>query len=213
MSWWVPSVPSSATRPATRAPGTVSCMRFWQRSSVLLPHPDGPMTAVTSWSATARETSRTACADPKYALSASTASRGRDGAVTRTSSVVATARGRAPCEGSGTGGKARRSGFGIVMPVPTSVGGRAEARPGGETGEEADDENEGEEDEGAGPGLPVRDVVRADGIGEDLERQRRDGLVEPHRPEVVAERGEEQRRGLARHARHGHEGAGDYPRH
>src|SRR5215208_1855505 len=195
MSWWVPSVPSSATRPATRAPGTVSCMRFRQRSSVLLPHPDGPMTAVTSWSATARETSRTACADPKYALSA------------------ATARGRAPCEGSGTGGKARWSGFGIVMPVPTSVGGRAEARPGGETGEEADDEDEGEEDEGAGPGLPVRDVVRADGIGEDLERQRRDGLVEPHRPEVVAERGEEQRRGLARHARHGHEGAGDYPRH
>src|SRR5271157_5549687 len=35
------------TMPSARASGMVSCMRFRQRTKVLLPHPDGPMTAVT----------------------------------------------------------------------------------------------------------------------------------------------------------------------
>ena len=35
------------TLPSTRAPGMTSCIRFSDRSKVDLPHPDGPMNAVT----------------------------------------------------------------------------------------------------------------------------------------------------------------------
>src|SRR5437879_12134150 len=41
------SAPSSSTRPVTQPPSDSSCMRFRHRRNVLLPHPDGPMTAVT----------------------------------------------------------------------------------------------------------------------------------------------------------------------
>jgi hypothetical protein len=34
--------------PSARAPGVLSCMRFMARSSVLLPQPEGPISAVTS---------------------------------------------------------------------------------------------------------------------------------------------------------------------
>ncbi len=40
---------------SARAPGTTSCMRFRQRTKVDLPQPEGPMTAVTCFSATFRE--------------------------------------------------------------------------------------------------------------------------------------------------------------
>ena len=35
------------TSPETGAPGVTSCIRFRQRIRVGLPHPDGPMIAVT----------------------------------------------------------------------------------------------------------------------------------------------------------------------
>ena len=41
------SCPSSITRPVTRAPGIVSCIRLRQRRNVDFPQPDGPMIAVT----------------------------------------------------------------------------------------------------------------------------------------------------------------------
>jgi hypothetical protein len=41
------SSPSSITLPSTRAPGITSCIRLRVRSTVDLPHPDGPMNAVT----------------------------------------------------------------------------------------------------------------------------------------------------------------------
>src|SRR5215218_3083962 len=37
----------SITCPSARAPGITSCIRFKQRMKVLLPHPEGPMSAVT----------------------------------------------------------------------------------------------------------------------------------------------------------------------
>jgi hypothetical protein len=37
------------TAPSTRAPGTMSFMRFNVRRNVDLPQPDGPMSAVTSF--------------------------------------------------------------------------------------------------------------------------------------------------------------------
>src|SRR2546428_7529156 len=45
------SSPSRRTLPSPWAFGIVSCIRFRHRMSVDLPHPDGPMIAVTSWSA------------------------------------------------------------------------------------------------------------------------------------------------------------------
>ena len=55
--------------------------------------------------------------------------------------------------------------------------------------------------------MPV--VVGRDGVRVDLQRQRGDGLVEPLVPESVAERGEQQGRGLPRDPRHRHHDPGD----
>ena len=40
-------LPSMSTSPSTQAPGITSCMRFRVRRKVDLPHPLGPMNAVT----------------------------------------------------------------------------------------------------------------------------------------------------------------------
>src|SRR5438105_3496115 len=74
---------------------------------------------------------------------------------------------------------------------------------------ETDDEYKSDEDQRSGPRLGVPVVVWADGIVEDLERQRRDGLPDGGGPEVVAERREQERRRLAGDARDGDERAGD----
>ena len=42
--------PRYRTSPSTRAPTTRSFIRFSVRSTVVLPHPDGPMNAVISFS-------------------------------------------------------------------------------------------------------------------------------------------------------------------
>src|SRR5687768_6478591 len=84
----------------------------------------------------------------------------------------------------------------------------ADSGPGCEAGCDTDDEDEGKEDEGARPREPAPVVVRADGIGKDLQGHRGDRLVETYRPERVAKGGENQRRGLAGNARDGHEHAG-----
>jgi hypothetical protein len=42
--------------PSARAPGISSCMRLMQRTSVDLPHPDGPIMAVTSLGAYSSDT-------------------------------------------------------------------------------------------------------------------------------------------------------------
>src|SRR5436190_18430417 len=68
--------PWNSTVPSTRASGTVSCMRLRQRSSVDLPHPDGPMIAVTWPCVTPNVTSRTTRDAPKYASSPCVATTG-----------------------------------------------------------------------------------------------------------------------------------------
>src|SRR5579859_581498 len=52
--------PRYSTWPSTRAPATRSFSRFSVRSTVVLPHPDGPMKAVISCSYMVSETSVTA---------------------------------------------------------------------------------------------------------------------------------------------------------
>jgi hypothetical protein len=59
-----------------------------------------------------------------------------------------------------------------------------------------------------GPGLAVPVVIRRDGVRVNHHRQRRGGLIDPRGPELVVETGEQQRRGLSRHARHAQDHAG-----
>src|SRR5689334_6306280 len=61
-------VPPRNTSPSTMAPGTVSCIRFRQRSIVDLPQPDGPITAVTDESGKSRLTFRRTRFFPNHAL-------------------------------------------------------------------------------------------------------------------------------------------------
>src|SRR5216117_1597159 len=68
---------SSSTSPSTLAPGVSSCIRFRQRSMVLLPHPDGPMIAVTVFAGNSSDTSRTARCCPNSAVSFTVSSRSR----------------------------------------------------------------------------------------------------------------------------------------
>src|SRR4051812_7440945 len=94
------SLPLNRTSPSTRAPGTVSCMRLRQRSSVDLPQPDGPMIAVTRPVATAKVTSRTTRAAPKYASSDSAAMQTeRASGMTTSISAEAEAGSRCPSRG------------------------------------------------------------------------------------------------------------------
>jgi hypothetical protein len=60
-------LPRISTEPSTRALGTVSCIRLKHRSRVDLPHPDGPMMAVTAFCGIEIDTSLTAAVSPKNA--------------------------------------------------------------------------------------------------------------------------------------------------
>src|SRR5919202_6808053 len=160
------SCPSRSTRPLTRAPGTVSCIRLRQRSSVDLPHPEGPMTAVTARDGKARSTPRTAWTLPNHASS--------DSAASRTSCPAPSA---AALRGVSV---TRGESAGPTCSVAVAMVPRARDEP----GRDADDENEPDENEGAGPGEGVPLVIGADGVGEDLQRQRGDRLVGAHRPEL-----------------------------
>src|SRR2546422_11769169 len=63
------SSPSSSTRPVIQPPSESSCMRFRQRRNVVLPHPDGPISAVTVCLGNRIETSLTTARRPYSAVS------------------------------------------------------------------------------------------------------------------------------------------------
>src|SRR3954470_15136548 len=69
------SRPSSRTSPVTRAAGTTSCMRLSARKNVDLPHPDGPMSAVTSFGSTVMLISDSAWNEPNQTFRPSTSMR------------------------------------------------------------------------------------------------------------------------------------------
>src|SRR5262245_41596242 len=94
------SLPRMRTAPSTRAPITVSCIRFKHRRSVDLPHPDGPMIAVTCPSGNAIVTLRTAVRSPNDAHRRSVSRQAsRAGASVMLSVAVATV--AAPRDGAG----------------------------------------------------------------------------------------------------------------
>src|SRR5438034_11826225 len=63
------SSPSSSTLPVIQPPSESSCMRFRQRRNVVLPHPDGPINAVTVCLGNMSDTSFTAARRPYSAVS------------------------------------------------------------------------------------------------------------------------------------------------
>src|SRR6266571_8990797 len=83
---------SNNTAPLTAAPGVNSCMRFRQRSRVLLPQPEGPMIAVTVLAGNRSDTPRTARCCPNSAVRCAVSSRSR---------VLADATIALPCEPAG----------------------------------------------------------------------------------------------------------------
>ena len=145
-------VPSKRTSPSTRAPGTVSCIRFRQRSSVDLPHPDGPMIAVTCplWHARTRRRARRA---PRRSRRRAIRRRCRRA---RPRSRVAPSRLR---HWTAISTSSARDG---AESTSRSIAAESEARTRREAGGDADDEDEAEEDERACPGLGVPVVVGAD---------------------------------------------------
>src|SRR5215204_1698463 len=163
--------PWKSTSPSTRAIGIVSCIRLRHRSRVDFPQPEGPMIAVTSLARKSSDTSRTAFVAPKYAESARV----------RIASAGSLAGARA---GAIIGAAARAADDASVMPT-ADPGARRDAR------EDADHEHETDEHQGTSPGLRVPLVVRADRVGEYLQRERGDRLVYLRGPELVAERGEQ----------------------
>src|SRR2546430_6360596 len=71
------SAPSSSTRRVTQPPSDSSCIRFRHRRKVLLPQPDGPITAVTVWAGKRMETSFTTARRPYRAVRRTVSSRSR----------------------------------------------------------------------------------------------------------------------------------------
>src|SRR2546426_1053570 len=63
------SSPSSSTLPVIQPPSESSCMRFRQRRNVVLPHPDGPINAVTVCRGNMSDTSFTTARRPYRAVS------------------------------------------------------------------------------------------------------------------------------------------------
>src|SRR2546428_7548017 len=63
------SCPSSSTLPVIQPPSDSSCMRFRQRRNVVLPHPDGPINAVTVCLGNRIDTSLTTARRPYSAVS------------------------------------------------------------------------------------------------------------------------------------------------
>src|SRR5215831_7589023 len=207
------SRPWKRISPSTRADGTVSCIRLMHRSSVDLPHPDGPMIAVTRPVSTWNETSRTTRAAPKYASSDSIAS-ATSGVVAAASPCTATGSASGRAAGCTPGALAARTEASAAtggIRTSRSIAAEPEARSGGEAGGEADDEDEREEDERACPGLSVPVVIGRNRIEINLHGKRGDRLERRDRPELVAERGEDERSGFAGDAGHGHQRAGDDP--
>ena len=57
-------MPSRRMSPLWRVPGNSSFIRLMERRNVLLPHPDGPISAVTARRGTVNDTSNSACVAP-----------------------------------------------------------------------------------------------------------------------------------------------------
>src|ERR1700687_6236521 len=87
--------------------------------------------------------------------------------------------------------------FSTLIPTPILCCSEGTTAYGNAHGRDCSDDKHNE-DQRARPRLPVPLVVRRNGVGENLQRERRGRLVGPQIPELVAECREQQRRGFAR---------------
>src|ERR1700745_2787416 len=115
-----------------------------------------------------------------------------------------------PCKTCALPNHALRSRTMIPSAMRLSYPREAAAR--GDAGREAHHKYQADEHERSRPGLAVPVVVWRDRVREDLQRQRRDRLIESLMPEPVAESREQQGRRLPRDARDRDHDAGDDPR-
>src|SRR5437763_15653339 len=84
------SSPSNSTFPVALAPRTSSCMRLRHRTNVDLPHPDGPITAVTAWGFAVIDTFFRTWFEPNQAFRSETS-------ILLTSGVMTTGSGEGTC--------------------------------------------------------------------------------------------------------------------
>src|SRR3954470_6274180 len=168
---------SSSTRPVIHPCSESSCIRFRVRRKVDLPQPDGPIRACTRRGGKARLTPFTAVNFPYIAVSLSVSTRPRTlsaGAAAGACACTRALRAGSPIEGE-----------------PTADG---EASP---DTEDQDDENE---DEGGRPGVAMPLFIGTGCVGEDRERKGRHRLIDIEAQVLAAQRGEQERRGLAGNA-------------
>src|ERR1700736_4975246 len=144
------SWPSNSTRPCMRAPGTSSCMRLMHRITVLLPLPEGPISAVTLRGGAVRSTSSTTLWPPNHAVSFSML--------------------RPPAAGPSTSVGAVTGGATGSDPVAISVFRRAHAAP-EEASHEGEDQHDRDQGQRAGPRSRLCLLEAGDRVGEDLQRQ------------------------------------------
>src|SRR5512145_714868 len=85
------------------------------------------------------------------------------------------------------------------------------SRPREKSPARAQDQDQEDQHDRARPRLVVPVLVRRDRVGEHLERDGGDRLVEPRLPELVPQRGEQQRRRLPDDPRHGEEDSRHHP--
>src|SRR5690242_1291705 len=101
---------------------------------------------------------------------------------------------------TGVGARARTCTVGVTtrdgFEGATSVDWSTEPGPRYQAGKNADDQHHRDQNQCTSPRQSVPLVVRAYGVGEDLQRQRGDWLGGRNRPELIAERSEQQRSGL-----------------
>src|SRR6476469_1149643 len=181
---------SSTTRPVIQPCSESSCIRLRVRRKVDLPQPDGPIKACTRRGGKARLTPFTAVNLPYIAVSLSVSTRPR------------TPAGGSADAGPGAGGRVRRAGSPIEG-EPTADG---EASP------DAEDEDDEDEDKGGRPGVAVPLFIGTGCIGEDRKRKGRHRLVYVEAHVLASQRGEQERRGLARDPGDREQAAGHDPR-
>src|SRR6266566_4292167 len=172
------SSPSSWTLPSACASGTTSCIRLRHRMTVLFPHPEGPMMAVTRRGWMVRFTPSTALRCAYHALRSRTSSRGPASRGGSTGSRDWAGR-NCPNKGVAT----RPFGLPVsvsVRPrwsgVEVGVSGATNPPSYGPACKQAEQGDQCDKHKGAAPGLGVPVLVGSDGIVVDLNRQGGDGL-------------------------------------
>src|SRR5262245_5948507 len=198
------SVPSSNTDPVDQPLSDSSCMRLRQRRNVLLPQPDGPMMAVTVFVGKKTEVSFTAILRPNNALSRRVSMRTIALSGRLTSSGPCSIRG-APWDDApaatvttGTGTAGATAGTLARRAIGRSDRGLvAKALPGCPARRQGQGEDQRHEDERRRPGDPVPVFERSRRVSIDQETETLHRLANRRREVQVAERREQQRRGLA----------------